>query len=264
MRGRSRPRVEPCQDDGDVEAPSPIRGRRHVGSWAGRYDTRVVIAALVVGIGVLLLVWLGHYVSAHETHRLDRDIVLMFRAAGDPTNPIGPRWLEEIGRDLTALGGIATLTLLTTSTLCYAWMRREKVTAWVIVASVVGAVVLSSALKIFYGRARPDFVTHHSIVYSKSFPSGHSMLAAATYLTLAAILVRLQPNRRLKLFIVTVACVLTGLTGVSRVYLGVHWPSDVLAGWAAGAAWAALVWFSMRRQQRVHGIVPTVEGVPED
>jgi undecaprenyl-diphosphatase len=92
-------------------------------------------------------------------------------------------------------------------------------------------------------------VPHGSIVYTQSFPSGHSMLAATTYLTIAAILVQLQPRRRLKAFVLAVAVVATLSVGASRVYLGVHWPSDVLAGWAAGAAWAALVWYVARRVQ---------------
>jgi undecaprenyl-diphosphatase len=110
--------------------------------------------------------------------------------------------------------------------------------------------LLSTALKLGFARPRPDLVPHGVRVYTASFPSGHAMLSAVTYLTLGALLARVQPQRRVKAFLLGLAIALTVLIGMSRVYLGVHWPSDVLAGWCGGAAWASLCWFVALQLQR--------------
>ena len=110
-------------------------------------------------------------------------------------------------------------------------------------ATISGA-VLSSLLKLGFDRPRPDLVPHLTHVYSASFPSGHAMVSAVVYLTLGTLLTRIVSGIWLKIFVMAVAVLLTGLIGLSRLYLGVHWPSDVLAGWAAGAAWA-LVWWTV-------------------
>jgi undecaprenyl-diphosphatase len=127
--------------------------------------------------------------------------------------------------------------------------RKPRAAAFV-GASVTGALLLSLGLKHLFHRPRPDLVPHLSYVVSSSFPSGHSMLSAAVYLTLGALLARLQANFVLKAYVLLWALFLAFLIGVSRVYVGVHWPSDVLGGWAAGATWAALCWLLARRLQR--------------
>jgi undecaprenyl-diphosphatase len=102
--------------------------------------------------------------------------------------------------------------------------------------------LLNLLLKLGFDRPRPDLVPHLTEAYQTSFPSGHSMSSAATYLTLGAMLARVQPSRRLKIYFLSLAIAVMLLVGFSRVYLGVHWPSDVLAGWAAGAIWALACW----------------------
>ena len=120
-------------------------------------------------------------------------------------------------------------------------MAGKRGAAFLVVVAVVGGMLLSTGLKLGFERPRPDLVPHGARVYTASFPSGHAMLSAVTYLTLGALLARVQERRRVKAFFIGLAVVLTLLVGVSRVYLGVHWPSDVLAGWCVGAAWAVLV-----------------------
>jgi undecaprenyl-diphosphatase len=116
--------------------------------------------------------------------------------------------------------------------------------------------MLSMAVKMGFDRPRPELVPHGSYVYTASFPSGHSMMSAVVYLTLAAMLARVQPQWRLRIYILGVAVLVTLLVGFSRVYLGVHWPSDVLAGWAVGAAWALTCWLATLLLQRRGGIEP--------
>jgi undecaprenyl-diphosphatase len=105
----------------------------------------------------------------------------------------------------------------------------------------------SELLKHLYGRPRPDLVPHGVYVYSASFPSGHSMLSATVYLTLAALIASLEPRRGAKILVFVTAVLVMVAVGVSRIYLGVHWPSDVLAGWCAGAGLALVAWSLLLR-----------------
>jgi undecaprenyl-diphosphatase len=185
-----------------------------------------------------------------DTAAFDRAILLGLREAGNPADPLGPAWFEEAARDITALGGNVVLTIVTLATLVYLVMMRKSHAALLVVAAVGGGMLLSTLLKLGFERPRPDLVPHAARVYTASFPSGHAMLSAVTYLTLGALLARVQPSRRLKAYLIGLSIILTVLVGMSRVYLGVHWPSDVLAGWCVGAAWASLCWFIALQLQR--------------
>lgn len=189
-------------------------------------------------------------VTEGETATFDRAVLLALRSPSDPSDPIGPLWFEEVMRDFTALGGTAVLTLVTLSVIAFLLLTRRRSTAFLVAGSVVGATVLASLLKWGFDRPRPDLVPHGVAVYSASFPSSHAMLSAAVYLTLGALLARTQARVRVKVFLLGVAVFVTVLIGVSRIYLGVHWPTDVLGGWVLGAAWAALSWLVMLWLQR--------------
>ncbi len=184
-----------------------------------------------------------------ESHATDSRLILALRNANDLSDPLGPHWVEELGRDLTALGGVGVLTLLTLSVAGYLWLIG-KVRAMVLMLGAIGSgLLVSTLLKQTFDRSRPDLVPHNSQVYTASFPSGHSMMAAITYLTLAALIARVVPNRATKVYFLALAVIVTISVGMSRVYLGVHWPSDVLAGWAVGASWALLFWLITRLLQ---------------
>jgi undecaprenyl-diphosphatase len=129
-------------------------------------------------------------------------------------------------------------------------MVGKRATALLVLVAIVGGTLLSHGLKLGFERPRPDLVPHATRVYTASFPSGHAMLSAVTFLTLGALLARAEKSRRVSAFIMTLAIIVTLMVGVSRVYLGVHWPSDVIAGWSVGAAWAALCWFVALQLQR--------------
>lgn len=207
-----------------------------------RQELGLLALIALVGGALWAFMELADEVLEGETRAIDEAVLLALRTPGDPADPLGPGWLEEIGRDATALGGLGVLTFIAVVAVIYLIMARKGRAAVFVAASIAGGITVSLVLKAGFDRPRPDLVPHGSIVYTTSFPSGHSMMSALVYLTLGALLARLQPERRLKVFVIGVAIVVTFAVGVSRVYLGVHWPTDVLAGWAAGAAWAMLSW----------------------
>ena len=210
--------------------------------WRRRPEPRVLGALLAAAAALWGFIALSEEVGEGETHAVDRAILLMLRNPADPSDPLGPRWFEEFMRDLTGLGshGVLGLLLLAVSSfLLLAGLRR---TAGSVLAACLSGAVLSALLKDLFARPRPDLVPHGAYVLSASFPSGHALLSALVYLTLATLVSRQLRQRRLRWHVMSVAVLLTLLVGASRVYLGVHWPSDVLAGWAIGAAWALAWW----------------------
>lgn len=220
------------------------------GWFAGRVEVGWLARFGVLGGSLWLFLELADEVRDGETHALDSRILLAMRSPDDPADPIGPGWVEELARDLTALGGFAILTLLCLAAAFYLAAVRRRHQLPLLAAAVSGGWLISQVLKAAFGRPRPDLVPHMSLVYSKSFPSGHAMMSAVTYLTLAALIGRLQPQRRVRLWLLGWATLLTVIVGTTRVYLGVHWPSDVVAGWCVGAAWAVLCWNVAKWQSR--------------
>jgi undecaprenyl-diphosphatase len=158
--------------------------------------------------------------------------------------------MQEAARDITALGSPTVLALLTLIAGGFLLLDGKRHLAIFVYASVASGGLVSAVLKSLFQRPRPDLVPYATTVANTSFPSGHSMLSAVAYLTLGAMLARSQQRKRLKAYFLLVAALLTLLVGVSRVYLGVHWPTDVLAGWTAGASWAILCWLVARWLQR--------------
>jgi undecaprenyl-diphosphatase len=170
----------------------------------------------------------------------DRSLLLSYREPGNPATPLGPLWLHIAARDVTSLGSTGVLTILTVAALGFLALKRLWVDALVVLVAIGGGTAVSNALKNFVQRGRPNFAADVAETYTYSFPSGHAFLSAAAFLTLGLLLARAQARAVLKAYILGSAVALTILIGVSRLYLGVHWPTDVLAGWCAGAAWAIL------------------------
>ena len=191
---------------------------------------------LAPAAGLWLFVSLAGEVNEGETTGFDKTILLVFRRPDDLAVPLGPRWLQETARDITALGGFTVLTLLALFAVTILLMHGRRLQALVFAVTVVAAQVAAESIKTFVGRLRPDLVPQHDIVYSASFPSGHSMMAPVVYLTLAAILAAGEHRRSVKVLLMVTAVVLVIAIGLSRIYLGVHWPTDVLAGWSLGSA----------------------------
>ena len=176
-----------------------------------------------------------------ETMAFDRMAVLAFRRPGAPGELLGPPWLQEMGRDVTALGSFAVLGLVLLAATGYLLIARKPRRALLMLGSVLGGVAASTLLKLAYDRPRPD-LEGSARVFTASFPSGHAMLSAVVFLTLGALLARAETKRRLKAYHVGLAVLLTLLVGLSRLYLGVHYPTDIVAGWCVGAAWALACW----------------------
>lgn len=208
----------------------------------GREELSALLLVLLVAGGVWAFVEIADEVHEGEAERFDAAVMRSMRSGDDYGDPIGPEWLEEAARDVTALGSFAVLGLVTMITAGALWLQGNRRSATVTVVAILGAGSLNQALKALFDRARPDLVPHVARVVSASFPSAHAMLSAVVYLTLGALVAQVQVRRRVKGFVIACAVLLALLVGASRVYLGVHYPTDVLAGWAVGAAWACLGW----------------------
>jgi undecaprenyl-diphosphatase len=182
--------------------------------------------------------------------------MLALRNSVDTSVPIGPAWLPEAARDITSLGSIIVLVIITLVVVGYLFLAGKSAVAWLMLIAVFGGIALSDLLKFAFGRARPDIVTPLARVFTTSFPSGHATLSAITYLTIGAILARSQPSSPISLYFMSLAVFLTVLVGVSRIYLGVHYPTDVLAGWCIGAAWAMGCWAIVTYLQSVGQVEP--------
>ena len=207
----------------------------------------VWVCLFMVSAGVFIFAKLTSEMMEGETHGFDNTILLILRQTGNPDVPIGPAWLTKAFGDITSLGGITVLSLITLFVVIYLMLRRSHRAAFFVLGSILGGCLLSSALKLGVARPRPDLVPHLVEVYDFSFPSGHAMVSAVTYLTLGALLSRFEERGALRIYYLGAALLLTMLIGTSRVYLGVHYPTDVLGGWCAGIAWASLCWLVARR-----------------
>jgi undecaprenyl-diphosphatase len=201
----------------------------------------------IAGLGALLLaIHIAGELLEGEGFRDDAVILLALRQPGHLETPIGPQWMTLSAIDLSALGGPTLMWLLGGAgllTMFYIGRRAEA--AW-LGASLVGASVINAILKILLHRPRPEVVPHLTYVSNASFPSGHAMISAAVYLTLGLMLAETQERVAARSFIVAFSALLVLLIGASRIYLGVHWPSDVLAGWCFGAVWSLVVFAANR------------------
>ncbi|MGE0661207.1 MAG: phosphatase PAP2 family protein [Reyranellaceae bacterium] len=207
-----------------------------------RRELALLSVLLLAAGGVWGFVEIADEVLEGEADAFDRLLFLALRNPANVDDPLGPPWLEEAALEITALGSFAVLSLIVLAAIVWLLLLRKVGSAALLVLSVGGGVLLSSLLKSGFARPRPDLAPHIDAVHTMSFPSGHAMSAAVVYLTLGALLARAQPHRRLKIYLASVGVVITVLVGISRVYLGVHWPTDVLAGWCVGSAWALLCW----------------------
>lgn len=207
-----------------------------------RSETRLFASLLIIAGLLLAFGLLAGEVIEGETLPFDRRLLLALRQAGNPGVQIGPSWLPEMMRDISALGSTFVLGLILLAVTGYLLLVRKRAAAWLMMGAVLSGVISNNLLKLSFARPRPDLVTPAVRVFTASFPSGHATMSAITYLTVGALLARTHSELSVRIFFMTLAGLLTVLVGVSRVYLGVHYPTDVLAGWCIGTAWAMGCW----------------------
>ena len=240
-----------------------IKARKFVAGLLAHAEGKTLAALILIGSLSAAFVSLSDEVVEGDTRVIDTRILLALRDRADPTNPLGPPWVEEIGRDLTSLGGVAVLAIVFVFSAGLLWLRGRRRTVGLVAVAVGGGLALSTLFKRGFDRPRPDLVPYGAEVYTASFPSGHSMMAAIVWLTLAALMARSEPRPAAKAWIMGVAGFVTVSVGLSRIYLGVHWPSDVLAGWTAGAAWALGCLVLARAMGRRGAIEPEAADHPD-
>lgn len=218
-------------------------------------DELFILVGMLALIGsVWIIANLAGEVLEGDTLEFDKKLLSALRKADDPSQPIGPAWLELAAFDLTALGGPTVLGLTVAAVTGYLLLHGlYRHAAFVLLASA-GGWLLNGVLKEWFARPRPDVVPHLREVMSLSFPSGHALTSAAIFLTLGALLMRVAERRLVKFYCMFVAVMATLLVGATRVYLGVHYPTDVLAGWLIGVSWALVCWLLERSIERTAGL----------
>lgn len=214
--------------------------------WFGwvRRSGRLEVALLLAVFGATVALWVFGALAAQVVEgnpaKFDDRLLLALRQPGNLAVPIGPSWGVQLARDMTAFGGPVGIGLVTGIVAGFLALERRYGLLTFLLASTLSGTILGLFLKEMFHRPRPQVVPHLTDISTASFPSGHSMLSSVAYLTMAALLARAVPQLRLKIYFLAVAVVLIGMVGFSRVYLGVHYPTDVLAGWSVGSAWAIL------------------------
>ena len=222
---------------------------------AARWALGGMLAAIALFTAVASAVRVG------ATETFDRHLLLAMRRPAD-LQPLGSRSFQEAARDVTALGGSLVLVLVTGSTVGYLLLDEKRRMAGFVCVSVATGWVATTLLKDLFERPRPEVVPHAMYVTTASFPSGHSMRSALVYLTLGTLLAQTHRRGRLQVYFLLLASILTLSIGASRVYLGVHWPTDVLGGWTGGAFWALLCWIAARFLQTRRSLEPPTKNVP--
>ena len=220
--------------------------------WIASHEQAVLAGWLVIVAVVWGFFELAGMVTQGSTQAFDERVVRALRCADDLARPIGPEGLTQIARDITALGSYSALIVVVLISVLFLAAARQRVALRTLFGATISGYAMLLLLKQWFHRPRPEIVPHLADFHSSSFPSGHAMMSAVIYVTLAFQLLRVIEPRQIRCAILITAVLLTTLVGVSRVFLGVHYPTDVLAGWTGGLVWASLWLVLARRWQQKH------------
>ena len=228
-----------------MSLPKHLPGR----VWAFVRTEVVLVGALsVMAAAILAFVGIADEMSEGDAHAFDMAVLQTLHPdAANPSDPIRPFWLDHAAADLTAIGSVSVLAMLSLTVAGFLWLNRRRLEAGIIALAFGGGLAISQALKGVFGRERPPEIYRASEILNASFPSGHALLSAVVFLTLGAMLSQAAKGRATRIYVMATAIAVVLIVGVTRVYLGVHWATDVLAGWAAGGAWATACWLAERR-----------------
>jgi undecaprenyl-diphosphatase len=230
---------------------------------AARRELGATTALLVLGLAALAFSNIADEVVEGETHGVDQAVLDALRVNGQPKLLVGPNWLHTSANDVTALGSLTNLTLIVLLVVALMACLRRWSAAVLVLVGAGGGLALSQGLKALFGRERPDMAYRTVEAVNASFPSGHAMMSAVVFLTLGALATRFTHRRRIKTLALGSAVLLSLLVGISRIYLGVHWSTDVLAGWCLGAAWAMACWLAAWAWERRQAARGEADGVSE-
>ncbi len=217
---------------------------------SGLNEVKALLIVLSILAGILIFISIADEVVEGETQHFDNYILKSLREPGDVSTPAFPGWVTDAMKDITSLGSGTVIVLVTFFVTGYLLLRKKYYWLGLVLIATIGGALMTLGIKEFIGRTRPTVVTHLLEEKSLSFPSGHSMMSAIVYLTQATLLSRIEKNMKAKIYIISVALLLTFLIGISRIYIGVHYPTDVLAGWIAGISWALLCWYAAALLER--------------
>lgn len=232
------------------------KGFKKLMEKSGFAEVRILLIILPVLAGILIFISIADLVTEGETQQFDNYILKSLREPDDFSQPAFPEWVTSAMKDITSLGSGAVIVLFTLIVTGYLLLQKKYYWLMLVLIATIGGAILVWGLKEFIGRTRPAVVTQLIEEKSLSFPSGHSMMSAIVYLTQAVLLSRIERNRKVKIYIISTALLLTIFIGISRIYLGVHYPTDVLAGWVAGISWALLCWYTASFLERRKKILP--------
>lgn len=209
------------------------------------YPSEVSFLFILLGmlLSLFLFIQIADAVHDKETYSIDNEILLMFRSSEDISKPLGPERFQYIVRDITSLGSSTLLTIISLIVVIYLGLKKETRSIIYVLSAAIGGGILVQILKILFARPRPEIAGQLVSEITMSFPSGHSAMSAVVYLSIAVLISRIESLYKTRVFIITTALAISFIVGISRIYLGVHYPTDVIAGWMIGLFWALLCWF---------------------